>query len=166
VWTAVIAGNGVIMTIFLWHLTAALLTIATLYRLGFPQPTGGSALWWATRPLFIGAALIPLVALVRTFGRVERPQPARYVATCAHGRATAGVGIALLSFAVFGIACSNVADLVANARVDVAFVTVTSLQLLAITGAGLACVRHAAVRVRVVDTTTLTRLGGGHDERS
>ena len=122
VWTAVVAGNGVIMTIFLWHLTAALVALDVLYHVGFPQPAGGSALWWVTRPAWIAAAAVPLLALVALFGRIERPRPARYLATSPASPALASTGIALLSFAVFGIACTNLADIIAGAPVDVAVV--------------------------------------------
>ena len=74
-WTIVVAGNGVIMTIFLWHLSAMLFSVALLYPLGFPQPDGGTAAWWITRPLWILVGVIPLVAIVAVLGRFERPKP-------------------------------------------------------------------------------------------
>src|SRR4029077_4787020 len=84
VWTGVVAGNGVIMTIFLWHLSALLVTVLVLFPIGFPQPAGGSALWWVTRPLWIPCATLPLAAFVACFGRFERPRPIAFVATSAH----------------------------------------------------------------------------------
>ena len=77
-WTVVVAGNGVIMTIFLWHLSAMLLSVSLLYPLGFPQPDGGTAAWWITRPLWILVGVIPLVAIVALMGRFERPPPTRF----------------------------------------------------------------------------------------
>jgi fucose 4-O-acetylase-like acetyltransferase len=147
VWTTVVAGNGVMMTIFLWHLTAALLAIAVLYHVGFPQPAGGSALWWATRPLWIVGAALPLAALVALFGRLERPRPTRYRKVGFEAPAAIGIGTALLSVVVFGIACSNCADLLANKGIDLAVVPVTPLQLVLAGSAGVALVRHAARRV-------------------
>src|SRR5262249_29087563 len=149
VWTTVVAGNGVMMTIFLWHLTAALLAIAVLYNVGFPQPTGGSALWWATRPLWIAAAAIPLAALVAIFGRLERPRPTRYRKVGVEAPAAIGIGTALLSVVVFGIACSNCADLLANKGIDLAVVPVTPMQLVLAGIAGAALVRYAARRAVV-----------------
>lgn len=148
VWTGVIAGNGMIMTLFLWHLSAALIAIAALHALGAPQPAGGSLVWWATRPIWIAAASVPLVVLVALFARFERPRPQQYRATKRYAPAAAGAGIALLSFAVFGIACSNVVDLVAGTPVNVAVITVAPLSLLGCALAGLACVRHAAPATR------------------
>ncbi|MGH8927652.1 MAG: acyltransferase family protein, partial [Acidimicrobiia bacterium] len=59
-WSAVIAVNGSIMTLFLWHLSALVITAGVLLPLGFPQPPLASAIWWATRPLWFGAAALVL----------------------------------------------------------------------------------------------------------
>ena len=112
VWTGVVAGNGVIMTIFLWHLSALLVTVLVLFPIGFPQPAGGSALWWVTRPLWIACAAIPLAALVALFGRFERPRPIAFVATSAHATWRAGIGTALLALGICGIASGTLRDIV------------------------------------------------------
>lgn len=72
-WTTVIAVNATIMTIYLWHLSALVFAVATLFPLGFPQPQVGSAAWWAIRPLWLAALAFPLAGLVALFGRFERP---------------------------------------------------------------------------------------------
>ncbi|MGH8958319.1 MAG: acyltransferase family protein [Acidimicrobiia bacterium] len=72
-WTAVIAVNATIMTIYLWHLSALVIAVATLFPLGFPQPEVGSGLWWAIRPLWLAVLTFPLAGLVALFGRFERP---------------------------------------------------------------------------------------------
>lgn len=80
VWRAVVAGNGVVMTTYLWHMTALAAGVVVLLPTGwFPQPDPGSGGWWAWRPLWLAALLgllAPLVALLR---RVEAPsaRPAR-----------------------------------------------------------------------------------------
>jgi hypothetical protein len=137
-----------IMTVFLWHLSAALIAIAALHALGAPQPAGGSLAWWATRPIWIAAASMPLAVLVACFARFERPRPQQYRATKRYAPVAAGAGIVLLSFAVFGIACSNVVDLVAGKPVTMAVITVAPLFLLGCAATGLACVRHAAPATR------------------
>jgi hypothetical protein len=149
VWTTVVAGNGVMMTIFLWHLTAALLAIAVLYHVGFPQPAGGSAMWWATRPLWIASAALPLAALIAIFGRSDRPRPARYRAVGFEAPAAIGIGTALLSVVVFGIACSDCADLIANKGIALAVVPVTPLQLVVAAVVGGALIKYAARRAAV-----------------
>ncbi|HTJ74137.1 MAG TPA: acyltransferase [Acidimicrobiales bacterium] len=71
-WAAVVAANGMAMTVFLWHLTALVIVAAATLPTGWmPQPATGSAAWWAWRPvwlLLLAAAVVPLVA---AFARVE-----------------------------------------------------------------------------------------------
>ncbi len=73
-WKATIVVNQVIMTLFLWHMTAYLLAILALWPLGFGQQTDSTARWWAERPLWIVAPGLVLVVLIVVFGRFERPR--------------------------------------------------------------------------------------------
>jgi fucose 4-O-acetylase-like acetyltransferase len=72
-WKATIAVNGVIMTLFLWHMTAYLLAILLLWPLGFGHQHVGNARWWLERPLWILVPAAILLVLIRIFGRFERP---------------------------------------------------------------------------------------------
>ena len=72
-WKGVIVINSSIMTLFLWHISALVLTIAVLIQVGFPQAEFGSGQWWLLRPLWFGLAALVLVGLVWVFGRFERP---------------------------------------------------------------------------------------------
>ncbi|MBP2704931.1 acyltransferase [Microbispora sp. RL4-1S] len=71
-WTVVVALNSVILTIFLWHITAAALLVGALHVAGaLPTPEVGTPAWLAWRIPFLimfGAVLIPLVAV---FGPIE-----------------------------------------------------------------------------------------------
>lgn len=74
IWAVVVLVSGMIMSLFVWHMTAMVLTIGIAVlagNAGFDiQPMTG--LWWATRPLWflaIGVILFPLVAI---FGRYEQ----------------------------------------------------------------------------------------------
>ncbi len=71
VWAAVIYVNTVIMTVFLWHLTAMLLGIGVLYPLGFPQPDAGTSTWWMLRPVWVAVLIAVLAVFVLLFGRFE-----------------------------------------------------------------------------------------------
>jgi hypothetical protein len=78
-WMAVIAVNSVIMTLFLWHLTAFVVTIVALYPLGLGRPVTATASWWLQRPLWVLAPLVvlaPIVIVVARFER-DRAQPDR-----------------------------------------------------------------------------------------
>ena len=73
-WTAVVLINGMIMTIFLWHLTASTLTIgcALLFNDIGLEVTPGTGLWWAIRPVWIAVYLLALLPFALGFGRFER----------------------------------------------------------------------------------------------
>lgn len=79
-WTATVLMNGMIMTVYLWHLTAFVLVMIAAWLLGgiglgiYP----GTAEWWWTRPVWFALyiiALLPMIAIfarhVRSFGPVR-----------------------------------------------------------------------------------------------
>ncbi|MBY8872505.1 acyltransferase [Micromonospora sp. PLK6-60] len=71
-WQAVIAVNAVVLTVFLWHLTAAILLIGLLDALGvLPTPVVGTAAWWAWRIPWLLALAVVLSVLVAVFGPIE-----------------------------------------------------------------------------------------------
>lgn len=73
-WTATVLVNGMIMTIFLWHLTASTIIIGLALQFGNVglQIQPGSGAWWATRPIWLGIYLLLLIGLVLIFGIFER----------------------------------------------------------------------------------------------
>lgn len=72
-WTVVVAGNAVIMTVFLWHMTALLLAMATTRWLRWlPTADEPTAAWWAQRPLWVVVPALFLIPLVALFAPVER----------------------------------------------------------------------------------------------
>jgi hypothetical protein len=79
VWTATVAVNGNIMTLFIWHLTATVLVVFAAYLAGGfglrLQP--GSSEWWLSRIPWLAANAVALVLLVVAFGRFERPRATR-----------------------------------------------------------------------------------------
>ncbi|MEU5941959.1 acyltransferase [Micromonospora sp. NPDC047548] len=71
-WRAVIAVNLVVLTVFLWHLTAAVLLIGLLDAAGLlPTPQVGSAAWWGWRIPWLLMLGVVLAVLVAVFGPVE-----------------------------------------------------------------------------------------------
>ncbi|MCX4388273.1 acyltransferase [Micromonospora peucetia] len=71
-WQAVIAVNMVVLTVFLWHLTAAILLVGALDAAGkLPTPPVGSAAWLAWRVPWVLMLTVVLAALVAVFGPVE-----------------------------------------------------------------------------------------------
>jgi hypothetical protein len=73
VWKPVIAVNGIIMTVFLWHMTAFLIAILLLWPLGLGQSGDTTTSWWLQRPVWEVVPAVFLVVLVRVFGSFERP---------------------------------------------------------------------------------------------
>lgn len=78
VWTATVLINGMIMTLFLWHVTVLILVAGlalALGGIGLGIAPGISA-WWLTRPLWILLLSTVLLSLVPIFLRYERlPTP-------------------------------------------------------------------------------------------
>ena len=75
-WTATILVNGMIMTIFLWHMTAVLSVMAVSNALGGAGLTlePGSGAWWAARPIWLAVLLATLIPFVLLMSRFERPK--------------------------------------------------------------------------------------------
>ncbi|MFC1778597.1 acyltransferase [Pseudomonadota bacterium] len=73
-WTAVVLVNSMIMTVFLWHLTASTLVIgcALLFNDIGLEVIPGSKLWWAIRPVWLLVYLLALLPFALGFGRFER----------------------------------------------------------------------------------------------
>ena len=78
-WTATILINGMIMTVYMWHLTVLVLTVGVATLLGGIglglEP--GSASWWASRPIWMAGLALGLLPFVAVFGRFERPTGGR-----------------------------------------------------------------------------------------
>ena len=79
VWTATVLVNGLIMTLYLWHLTAMMLLIGASLLLGGVGfgIVPGTGTWWATRPLWIlivSMATLPFLVIFRRFDSMK-PMP-------------------------------------------------------------------------------------------
>jgi hypothetical protein len=76
-WKATIFVNSVIMTVFLWHMTAYLIVILLLWSLGFGHEIDSTARWWLERFVWELAPAVALAGLIAVFGRFERPRARR-----------------------------------------------------------------------------------------
>jgi hypothetical protein len=75
VWTAAVLVNGMVMTVFLWHLTAStlvvVLAISTMGDIGLTfEPGSGS--WWLLRPVWLFIYAVALMGFVFVFLHFER----------------------------------------------------------------------------------------------
>lgn len=72
-WTFVVAANSVVLTVFLWHLSAAVLVVGVLHTLdALPTPPVGSAGWWLWRLPWLVVLAVVLAVLVGIFSPIER----------------------------------------------------------------------------------------------
>lgn len=72
VWFTVALENRVVLTAYLWNMTAVLLAAETVLR-RLPSAEAGSPAYWAQRPIWLAACTIFLIPLVALFKRFERP---------------------------------------------------------------------------------------------
>jgi hypothetical protein len=77
-WTGVVLLNGMIMTIYLWHLTAFVLVLIAAWLLGGMglQVMPGSADWWLARPVWFALYIAALLPLIAVFARAEQVRAA------------------------------------------------------------------------------------------
>lgn len=72
-WTTVVLINGMIMTVYLWHLTAFVLVMVAAWMLGgiglHVQP--GSPIWWLARPIWFALYIALLFPFILLFARYE-----------------------------------------------------------------------------------------------
>jgi fucose 4-O-acetylase-like acetyltransferase len=74
-WKTTIFLNSIIMTLFLWHMTAYFAVLLILWPLGIGREQDSTATWWLLRPVFIGLSGLVLTGIVALVGRFERPRP-------------------------------------------------------------------------------------------
>ena len=112
IWTGVVLVNGMIMTIYLWHLTAFVGVMLVAWLLGGIglDVAPGSGAWWLARPLWFALYIVALTPLIMLFARFERAGSSAGKAEAApipHWRLIAGlllISTGLAASAVFSIA--------------------------------------------------------------
>jgi peptidoglycan/LPS O-acetylase OafA/YrhL len=74
IWTAVVLLNGMIMTVYLWHLSAFVLVMVAAWLLGGVglHAAPGSGEWWLARPIWFALYIAALLPLIMLFARYEQ----------------------------------------------------------------------------------------------
>ena len=73
-WHAVVSISGVILTVYLWHLTAMVLVASVgLFAFGGIafEIEPGTTVWWVTRPVWVAVLTMVTAGLVAVFARFE-----------------------------------------------------------------------------------------------
>jgi hypothetical protein len=80
-WRVLSRANDLTMPVYLWHMTAYLIAIASLSRLGadFVYSTDASAQWWWGRPVVMVLSAVVLGGLLVVLHWVSRPAGLRRV---------------------------------------------------------------------------------------
>jgi hypothetical protein len=104
-WTATVLVNGMIMTVYLWHLTAFVLVMVAAWLLGGLglDVAPGSGDWWLARPLWFAlyiAALLPLIAVFGPFERMGSSAGKGELRQVAHWRLLLGLAMICLGLAM------------------------------------------------------------------
>jgi hypothetical protein len=69
----VVVAGGILLTVFLWHMTAFVVVAAIAGLVdAWPMTARVDGTWWALRPLWLGVCTLVLAGFVALFGRVER----------------------------------------------------------------------------------------------
>ncbi len=72
-WRLTIAANVVAMSVYLWHMTAAVAVAGVAIALGvLPSVEPGTAAWWWTKLPFVAANLAVLIPLVKRVAPIEQ----------------------------------------------------------------------------------------------
>lgn len=95
VWARVVMLGSIIMTVYLWHMSAMVAVAAAAFPTGiWPTTDAVDKIFWATRPAWFIALLIALALLVAAFRRFERsPESTPTTWEGAGGGVKAAVGV-------------------------------------------------------------------------
>jgi hypothetical protein len=119
VWLGVVYANSMVMTFYLWNMTAAVLAAVILLPTGlWPQPETLSTAWWWLRLGWVAACAVCLLPFLYVFRWAERPAapppPARRgwigVATSVAGAIAASGGMAIIADQAFPVQGEVVAE--------------------------------------------------------
>jgi fucose 4-O-acetylase-like acetyltransferase len=101
-WRWVRRVHAVVLTAFLWHVTAIILGAAVARAAGAPEPSIGSGLWWALRPAWVLWLLPFFAALLWLCGRFEVHPVGRPIEDRPAAMAAAGFGVFALAVGIIG----------------------------------------------------------------
>lgn len=92
-WAGVVLINGMIMTIYLWHLTAFVLVTVAAWALGGIglNLVPGSGAWWAARPVWFALYILATLPMIMRFSRYEQAGRGGEASEVPHWRLISGL---------------------------------------------------------------------------
>ncbi len=143
VWRYVVGANAVVMTTFLWHLSALFIAYLVLIGFNVSLPAVGSATWWVSRLPWLVLLAALCAVLVWVFRAAERPSPG-----AAHGGGALlpAIGITVAAIGVLGVALNGLNN-VLNAEAELRIlVPVSAASGLVFVAAGWLLLRYSGRR--------------------
>src|SRR3954454_13444517 len=114
-WQVTIAANSIAMSVYLWHMTAAMAVAAVAYAAGLiPGVEAGTSAWWWTKIPFLALNLAVLVPIVKRVAPIEQRALLGGPATWGWGTGSMLVVAGLLSLSVKAWSSPEVGVLVAG----------------------------------------------------
>lgn len=111
VWRVVVGVNAVVLTVFLWHMTAVVLAAAALHLTGLvPTAAVDSSAWLAWRPVWLAGCAVALVVLVLATSWIELSMPGADRGARVPGIAGRTLVVAAAMVAVGGMIAIALAD--------------------------------------------------------
>jgi fucose 4-O-acetylase-like acetyltransferase len=106
VWFATATANTMIMTFYLWNMSAVVLAAVLVFPTGIaPQPEPLSPAWWALRPVWVAVCALCLLPFLFGFRWAERPVPLRpgrvHATVAVIGTILAAAGLAVIAREAF-----------------------------------------------------------------
>ena len=108
-WAAAVLINGMIMTIYLWHITVMVVMVGLLYLAGglWISIVPATPEWWMWRPAWIGFLIVVLVAVALPLSFIERSGRSADAAVPSAPRQIVGalllcLGVAMLAMFGYG----------------------------------------------------------------
>ncbi len=108
-WTGVVLINGMIISVYLWHLTAFVLVMLVAWLLGGIglEVAPGSASWWLARPVWFALYMAALLPFIMLFARLEQASP-KTIDRMPHWRLV--IGLLLICFGLAATAAISIAS--------------------------------------------------------
>ncbi len=114
-WARTIAANSIAMSVYLWHMTAAVIVAGVAYGVGLlPTAAAGTSAWWWTKIPFLLINLAVLVPIVRKVAPIERRALLGGTATWRWGTGSMLVVATLLSASIKAWSSAEIGVLIAG----------------------------------------------------